>query len=455
MMAVTSGKASFTEALAQRPIGVFQLTLVLLLLLVLIIDGIDIQLLSLVAPVILEDWDVQQADFGPALAGALIGMSLGSLAGGALGDRYGRLRVLAVSVFAFGLATVAAGMTDSVAAMTALRIASGIGFGAAAPNAIALATDWLPERARPKVTSIMSIGTPAGGMVGASIVLILLPLWGWRGTFVACGALTIALATAVLLFLRESPSYLAAKGRSRDAREVARRRLGLNWDPSGTSAQETEGVIRPRGGFLNRANLRLNIGAGFGFFCIAFVSYALVAWTAIMLTSIGFAMDQALTALFAFNLAAMTAAVVAGFLMDYLGSRGTLALSSACLAATVLLLGYVLEGEPTDGLLERATYLLVGAAGGFAGAGMASIYAMMATGYQVECRSGGLGFGMMLGRAGGILAAFGGGHLLDLGGRSTWPFLSILAAFAALGLGCAFVSDRHVRPAARESANPV
>jgi MFS family permease len=147
----------------------------------------------------------------------------------------------------------------------------------------------------------------------------------------------------------------------------------------------------------------------------------------------------------------MTAAVVAGFLMDYLGSRGTLALSSACLAATVLLLGYVLEGEPTDELVEWATYLLIAGSGGFAGAAMASIYAMMATGYQVECRSGGLGFGMMLGRAGGIIAAFGGGHLLDLGGRSTLPFLTILAAVAALGLGCAFISDRHVRPAARKS----
>jgi AAHS family 4-hydroxybenzoate transporter-like MFS transporter len=297
----------------------------------------------------------------------------------------------------------------------------------------------------------MSIGTPAGGMVGASIVLVLLPLWGWRGTFYACGALTIALALAVLLIARESPSYLAAQGRTFDARKVARRRLGIEWEPPGAAVPAGDGADRPRVGFLNRANLRLNVGAGLGFFCIAFVSYALVAWTAIMLTSLGFAMDQALTALFAFNLAAMSAAVLAGFLMNYLGSRGTLALASVCLAATVLLLGFVLQGEPTNAAVEWGTYLLIGGSGGFAGAAMAAIYAMMAMGYQVECRSGGLGFGMMLGRTGGILAAFGGGYLLDLGGRSTWPFLAILAIAAAAGLACAFISDRHVRPRQKHS----
>ena len=70
----------------------------------------------------------------------------GSLVGGTLGDRFGRRAVLIVSVIIFGLATVLAGMTNSIGWMTALRILSGCGFGAAAPNAVALANDWLPVR---------------------------------------------------------------------------------------------------------------------------------------------------------------------------------------------------------------------------------------------------------------------------------------------------------------------
>ena len=93
-----------------------------------------------------------------------------------------------------------------------------------------------------------------------------------------------------------------------------------------------------------------------------------------------------------------TASGVAGFMM--------LAGASALLMICVLALLLVLDGDLGGAQTRIATYLLVGGAGGFAGAAMASIYAMMAHGYPVACRSGGLGFGMMLGRAGGIVASF-------------------------------------------------
>lgn len=446
-MTVSGGTDGFSTALAGRPVHRFQIILVALLLMVLVIDGIDIQLLSLVAPVIIDEWGVQRADFGPALAGALIGMSVGSVVGGALGDRFGRLPMLVGSTILFGAATVVAGMTDSIGQMAVLRIISGVGFGAAAPNAIALATDWLPERARTQVTSMLSVGTPAGGMIGASLVITLLPLWGWRGAFYASGILTLAVALVILVYVRESPSFLAARNRTAQARQVARRCIGLDWTPPTFAAPVDAQPIRAN--FLVRANLRLNIGAGMGFFAIAFVSYALVAWTAIMLTGIGFAMDEAITAIFAFNLAAVSAAVLAGFVMANLGTRVMLAGSSFLLGACLLVLSFVLDGAANNEDARVATYLLVGAAGGLAGAAMASIYSMMATGYGVECRSGGLGFGMMLGRAGGIIASFAGGYLLDLRDVATWPFLATLALLAVLGGVCAFVSDRHVAPRAK------
>ena len=96
-----------------------------------------------------------------------------------------------------------------------------------------------------------------------------------------------------------------------------------------------------------------------------------------------------------------------------------------------------------------ATYLLIGGAGGFAGSALASIYGMMASGYAVECRADGLGFGMMLGRAGGIIASLSGGYLLEWQGAATLPFLVVLAVLAAIGGVCAFISNRHVAPAYR------
>ena len=439
----------FARAISDRPLARFQLVLVALLLLVLVIDGIDIQLLSLVAPSIISEWNVEPAAFGPALAGALIGMSAGSLLGGALGDRFGRLPVLAMAILLFGAATIIAGMTDNIATMTVLRIISGIGFGAAAPNAMALAADWLPDRARAQVISLMSIGTPAGGMIGASLVIVVLPVWGWRGTFLACGVLTLAIAVLVMLLVRESPSWLAANGRSDQAREVAQRSLGVDWTPPPAPEANAHSIQPRAAGFLTRENARLNVGAGLGFFSIAFVSYALVAWTAIMLTSLGFAIEEALSAVFAFNLAAMSAAVAAGFLMRWMGTRLMLAGSATLMVVCILLLVPVLDGAADGEQSRMATYLLIGGAGGFAGSALASIYGMMASGYAVECRAGGLGFGMMLGRAGGIIASLSGGYLLEWQGSATLPFLMVLAVLAAMGGACSFISDRHVSPGYR------
>jgi len=436
---------TFQQVLNARPLARYQLLLVGILLFVLVLDGVDIQLLSLVAPVIIDEWGVERADFGPALAGALVGMSGGALVGGWLGDRYGRLPVLLFATVSFGIATALAGMTSSVAAMTVLRIFSGIGFGAAAPNAIALANEWLPDRVRSQVTSLLSIGTPAGGMMGASLVLICLPSFGWRGTFYACGLATIIVAIALYVFGRESPAFLASKGKSEEAARNARQALGIAWVPHKAEPQHRASFPKHKVGLLARDNARLNAGAGLGFFTVAFVSYAFVAWTTVMLTGLGLPMGEAVGALFSFNLAATAAAVAAGFLVRRLGTRTVLAVASLLLALTILILGFILVSstQSPNGVLVS---ILTGAIGGFAGAAMASIYAMMAAGYPVECRAAGLGLGMMLGRAGGILASLVGGHLLDAQDGTGWPFLGALAVAAAAAAGCAFVSDKHLLP---------
>jgi AAHS family 4-hydroxybenzoate transporter-like MFS transporter len=58
-------------------------------MLVLVGDGIDLQLLGLVAPVIIEDWGVDRGSFGWAMSAALVGMGFGAWIGGAVGDRVG------------------------------------------------------------------------------------------------------------------------------------------------------------------------------------------------------------------------------------------------------------------------------------------------------------------------------------------------------------------------------
>ncbi len=91
-MAVT-----FDEALSRSRLHPFQWATFAVCMLVLVGDGIDLQLLGLVAPVIIEDWGVDRGNFGWAMSAALVGMGIGAWIGGSAGDRIGRRNALAVS----------------------------------------------------------------------------------------------------------------------------------------------------------------------------------------------------------------------------------------------------------------------------------------------------------------------------------------------------------------------
>src|SRR5690606_41252573 len=98
-------------------------------------------------------------------------------------DAGGRRNALAGAALVFGLATLAASQADTIAEMTGYRLVGGLGFGAAFPNSLALASEWLPERWRSYAIITVSVGTPAGGSVEAALAPDLLAAYVVRGTF--------------------------------------------------------------------------------------------------------------------------------------------------------------------------------------------------------------------------------------------------------------------------------
>ncbi|MEY2854745.1 MAG: hypothetical protein RL030_1877 [Pseudomonadota bacterium] len=434
-----------------RQLSGWQLSIVGITLAAMVVDGLDIQLLALVAPVILLEWQVDRASFGPAMAAALVGMSIGASCGGWMGDKYGRKMVLTLATIAFGLATIGAAFADSVREMTALRVAGGIGFGAAGPNAIALATEWLPASYRARVVSLLSIGTPLGGMIGAAVLVGLLPVLGWRGSFVLCGVLSLVIAVVMMVCLPESPDFLALRGSRQRAETTKRRASGGSWpfQPE-VPAHETgvEPAALPAGSVFSRTNRRLNAGAWLCFFCLAFVSYAFAAWTPVLLTGSGFTLPQALQSSFSFNLSAVVAAIVSGMWVTRIGSRRLIGWSCLAIVACVATIAFALQSaDAAPAAYIRWTVMFAcGGAGAFAGGSTAAIYTVLAFGYPAACRAAGVGMGMMMGRAGGIASTYSGGSLLSLAGNSTLPFFAILALCAVFALGGALVIDRHILP---------
>lgn len=458
------------KILDARPLNGWQYWIIAVIFAALIIDGLDVQLLSLVAPLILKDWSIGRDAFGPAMSAALLGSSIGSSIGGWLGDRFGRKTVLSVATLIFGVGTILAAFTHNVHDMTLLRLAGGLGFGAALPASVALVGEWLPHRLRARIVGMTSAGTPIGGMIGSVFLIGLLPSYGWRGCFVLCGLVSLVFGCVAFLALPESPAGLVARGKAGRAAALLSRYLsvpcsaedlaegtGPGAGPASAAGLASADMAGQRARVFERRNLRLNMGAWLAFFGVYFVTYGSGAWLPLMLTGAGLSLPEALHASFMFNLCSVISAFLHGVLVTRFGSRRLLVNGGILTLVSVALMAYGLQQHRAGdaGTAMFAVLAASGGLGGFNGALIAVIYVVLAHGFPPVCRAGGIGMAMMVGRVGGILSTFLGGTLLSVPGAQERPFLFALAGATLLALLGTFIIDRHVRPVPRHQAAPV
>ncbi|MBS1240223.1 MAG: transporter [Proteobacteria bacterium] len=452
---------TFSAALSRSPLKTFSVVTFAICMLVLTVDGVDAQLLGIIAPKVIEDFGVDRGTFGVAMSSALIGFGFGSWGGGWLGDKLGRRWSLAIAAAVFSLATIAASWSEGTAEITiwpvtapqgvwelALwRLVGGLGFGSAYANAIALAGEWLPDRWRSVGVTTLSVGTPAGGFVVAAITPALIEAYGWRGSFVTLGAATLLVVVLIIALLRDSPSFLLARGKP-EAAALAARRV-LDEVPELVPEHRELAVGGKPIGVLHRSNLRLNVGVGVSFAAAALVAYAMLSWTTTMLTAQGFAFEQASYAVSVGGITSVFASIAAGFLAQRIGTRRLVLGISASLLASLLGLAFVIETMPDvpPAGTQLLVVALVGLTAAIFSAGVASMYAIMTHAYPPSCRSAGIGFGIFMGRVGAVAATALGGWLLDIGHGGVVPFFAVLSAGAVLYSGSAFIVDRHVPPA--------
>lgn len=444
---------SISDEIDRAPFHTSQAILVALMILALMLDGLDVKLLSYVAPSILKEWSLNEAAISPAVAAALVGMAFGASAGGWLGDRWGRRKMITGMLFLFALATLAISKVQNVELLATFRLISGFGFGALTPNALALATEWTPRRLQPRVIALLSASSPLGGALGALIALWLIPRFGWRGCFLAVGAVTFIFTIGILRWIPESVAFLIARGKLQPAQQSWQRVFGgeIPFAPPPADQCLREKMSRPPRGskLFVRPLLRLNSGSFLCFFSGYYVSYAFSSWLPLILTKSGFLITDAILGSLAYNIMAILGAVASGSVIGRFGSRAVLSASAMGSLAALALLGVILS--LTGGVTPMVAMLaLVGICGVGAGLVASTVSAIVATAYPIQIRATGVGFGIMAGRVGGITTTLGGGYLLSLGKHDVRPLFIVLCVMCGLILLSASIIDRHIGP---QSAN--
>lgn len=143
-MTHSTSELNIQQAIDDSKFSLFHWTLIILGFLILAIDGFDTAAMGYIAPSLAKDWGIVKQDLGPVLSAALLGLSLGALIAGPISDRIGRKRVLVFSCLFFGLSSLATAYAGSLNSLTLWRFLTGLGLGAAMPNAITLISEYAP-----------------------------------------------------------------------------------------------------------------------------------------------------------------------------------------------------------------------------------------------------------------------------------------------------------------------
>ena len=263
------------------------------------LEGYDIQAMGVAAPRMMPALHLNQQQAGWALSANMIGLVIGALIGGRLADRIGRRPVLAVSVAAFGLFSLATAWANGFESLLAIRVAVGLGLGGAMPNLIAIAAEVTPLGRRTAVTTIVFCGMSFGGALSALLARYAPHGLDWRWIFIIGGAAPLLLAPVVGLLL---PETRAAPGEGH-----ARSLSGV------TDALFGEG----------RVWATLSLWVAYALSLI--ILYLMLNWLPLLVTAKGLAKADAPLASLAFNLSSLIGAPLMGVLVDRYGVRWPMA----------------------------------------------------------------------------------------------------------------------------------
>src|SRR5271169_2034121 len=198
-------------ALENQRIGGLQLRVAALCTLVQICDGYDVNSVAWAVPSLIRDWHLPPSMFTMAFLWSSVGILVGALSAGPIGDRVGRRPLLLASLTIFGFASLLSATAGSLGMVCLWRFFTGLGIGGGFAGAAALAGDYAPHRLRATMIMVTFTGAPIGGFLGGQIVALLLSQFGWPMIFILGGVFPLVVVVALALWLPESPRFLAAR----------------------------------------------------------------------------------------------------------------------------------------------------------------------------------------------------------------------------------------------------
>ncbi|RKK03785.1 MFS transporter [Pseudoroseomonas wenyumeiae] len=388
--------------LDEQPFSAMQRIIFALCFVIVLLDGFDTAAIGYIAPSLITEWGVPRPALAPVLSAALFGLAAGAICSGPVADRFGRKLVLTASVAVFGLASLLSAWADTLDHLVVWRFVTGLGLGAAMPNAVTLMSEFCAEKRRAVLVNAMFCGFPLGAAFGGFLAAWMIPLWGWRSVLLLGGIAPLVLAVLLLVLLPESVRYMVMKKYPAERIRAVLRRISASAE-NATSFVLLEKA--PPTGQASGARVVLSRSYAVGsmmlwiaYFMGLVIFYALINWMPLLFGDAGLSPHSAALISALFPLGGI-GAVFFGWLMDRYNGNKIIATGFVLTSVSVALVGMV-AGHLA--LLVATVFL----AGVIMNTAQSSLPALAATFYPTEGRATGVGWMLGLGRFGGIAGSF-------------------------------------------------
>jgi len=432
--------------------GGLPLRVALLGLLALVLDGFDIQAVAFAAPALVGAWHIQRADLTGVLAAGLVGLIIGAVGLGRAGDLWGRRPTLIASTLLFAAASALCARADSLAKLAVWRFVTGLGLGAPLPLVASMIAEFTPRRWRSLGVALGTIGVPLGGLAGAALAQDIVPRYGWQSIFVAGAVLPAALAVVLLVWLPESPKFLArqAHGGEKLRRLLARLAPDVDWSRTRIEFAEAAATARVRLWTLLQRPYRADtLALWLGFLSNLIVVYVFFNWLPTVLGGVGLPVAAAIRGSLAFNLGGMAGSLASAGLIARYGSRYVARVIAAGSILSTFAIGQQAVFTAGAAAAGWTLYATVALSGMCVNAMQILFYIVATHAYPTALRSAGVGSCGAVGRVGGLLSTAIGGAMIAAG-LSGATFFAVLAAALLFALVAAFALRTHVPAGAQD-----
>jgi MFS transporter, putative metabolite:H+ symporter len=394
-------------------------------------NGVTLGVVSFALLGLRTNWGLTPAQASLVTAAVGAGQLLGGVSAGYIADGIGRRAAFGLTVLLSSLAAGAAAAAPSLGWLVTAMLVMGIGFGGVAPVATSLVSEFAPADRRGALLGWTQVLWATGWLIAGVGGVLLAGSLGWRGTL-AIGALPVVLALVGPRLIPESPRFLLAHGRRREAEALVAalgRRYGVTLDlpdqeqatPASITAHLRE-LWSPR--FRRRTFLLWTV-----WFTMIGAFQGPVIWIPAMLEAAGARYPAQASLLVAVMM--LPATVAATLTLDRFGRKPVLAaaLGFAALGAVVVAVA------PT----EAAFVIGGGMLGGGVLASWPVILAYAAELYPTRIRATATGWASAAGRGAGIVTPLLLAALMRTWTSGRLQALTVVAAALVVAVGIVLV----------------